>query len=87
MALCAVVLFEWLGDGRTRWLWLFSVLALFATAMQLFSLLAPVSMLVCVVVVRPKLIAQRLRLCLLPLPSSLSHPEHGCWQASERSVR
>ena len=67
VALCAVVLFEWLADGRTRWLWVFSVLALFATAMQLFSLLAPVSMLVCVVVVRPKLIRHRLRLLLAPL--------------------
>ncbi len=77
VALCAVVLFEWLGDGRTRWLWLFSVLALFATAMQLFSLLAPVSMLVCVVVVRPKLIRQRLRLLLAPL--ALLAVASGAW--------
>jgi hypothetical protein len=67
VALCAVVLCKWLDDCRTRWSWMFSVLALLATAMQLFSLLAPVSMLVCVLVVRPKLIRQRLRVLLAPL--------------------
>ena len=67
VALCAVVLFKWLDDSRARWLWAFSGLALLATAMQLFSLLAPASMLVSVLVVRPELIAQRLRVLLAPI--------------------
>jgi hypothetical protein len=67
VALCAVVLFKWLDDSRARWLWAFSILALLATAMQLFSLLAPVSMLVAVLVVRPELFAQRLRVLVAPI--------------------
>ena len=67
VALCAVVLLKWLNDSRARWLWAFSILSLFATAMQLFSLLAPVSMLVAVLVVRPELFAQRLRVVLAPI--------------------
>jgi hypothetical protein len=67
VVLCAAVLFKWLDDSRARWLWAFSVLAFLATAMQLFSLLAPVSMLVAVLVVRPKLFAQRLRVLLAPI--------------------
>ena len=42
VVVCALVLFRWLEDSRTRWLWAFSFLALLATALQLFSLLAPV---------------------------------------------
>ena len=61
VVLCAVVLFRWLEDSRPRWFWAFSILALLATAMQLFSLLAPVAMLACVLVVRPALIGHRLR--------------------------
>src|SRR6202035_2993397 len=38
-----------------------------ATAMQLFSLLAPISMLIGVLLVRPGLIAQRLRVLLAPI--------------------
>ena len=41
VALCALMLLRWLDDSRTRWLWAFSVLALLAAAMQLFSVLAP----------------------------------------------
>ena len=67
VVLCAVFLFKWLEDSRARWLWTFSILALLATAMQLFSLLAPVSMLLCVLVVRPKLVAQRLRVFRAPV--------------------
>ena len=67
VALCAFFLFKWLDDFRARWAWAFSVLALLATAVQLFSLLAPVSMLICVLVVRPRLIAQRLRVLLAPI--------------------
>ena len=67
VVLCAVCLFKWLEHSAARWLWAFSILALLATAMQLFSLLAPASMLFCVVVVRPELIAQRLRAFLAPV--------------------
>ena len=65
--LCAVVLFRWLEDSRTCWLWAFSLLALLATALQLFSLLAPVAMLVSVLVVRPELTARRVRLLFAPI--------------------
>ena len=41
VALCAVALFKWLDDSRARWLWAFSILAILATATQLFALLAP----------------------------------------------
>ena len=64
VALCAVSLFKWLDDSRTRWLWAFSLLAILATATQLFALLAPASMLICVLAVRPRLLAQRLRALL-----------------------
>ena len=67
VALCAVFLLKWLDDSRARWLWVFSLLALLATAMQLFSLLAPISMLACVLLVRPELLAQRLRALLAPI--------------------
>jgi hypothetical protein len=67
VALCAVVLIKWLDDSRVRWLWAFSALTLCAAAMQLFSLLAPLAMLAGVLLVRPKLIAQRLRPLLGPL--------------------
>ena len=67
VALAAACLFKWLNDSRHRWLWAFSVLTLLATAMQLFSFLAPISMLVCVLVVRPELIVQRLRTLLAPM--------------------
>lgn len=67
VALCSLVLLKWLTDSRTRWMWVFSILALLATAMQLFSLLAPVSMLFAVLVVHPDLIVQRLRTLLAPL--------------------
>ena len=67
VVLCAVFLFRWLEDSRARWLWAFSILALLATAMQLFSLLAPVSMLFGVLVVRPGLVAQRLRALFAPI--------------------
>ena len=67
VVLCAVFLFRWLEDSRPRWLWAFTILALLATAMQLFSLLAPVSMLFGVLVVRPGLIAQRLRALFAPI--------------------
>jgi mannosyltransferase len=67
VAMCAVFLFNWLHDSRERWLWAFSISALLATAMQLFASLAPVSMLVCVLLVRPHLIGQRLRALLAPI--------------------
>lgn len=67
VVLCAVSLFKWLEDSRARWMWVFSILALLATAMQLFSLLAPLSMLFGVLVVRPDLIAQRLRALFAPI--------------------
>jgi 4-amino-4-deoxy-L-arabinose transferase-like glycosyltransferase len=67
VVLCAVVLLRWLEDSRTRWLWVFSLLALFATTLQLFSLLAPMAMLVSVLVIRPELIARRFRLLLAPV--------------------
>ena len=67
VALCAVTLFKWIDDSRARWLWAFSVLALLATATQLFALLAPASMLICVLAVRPRLLARRLRALLAPV--------------------
>jgi 4-amino-4-deoxy-L-arabinose transferase-like glycosyltransferase len=77
VALCAVLLFKWLDDSRARWLWAFSIVALLAAAMQLFSLLAPTSMLACVLVVRPALIAQRLRALLAPI--ALLAVASGAW--------
>jgi uncharacterized membrane protein len=67
VVLCAMFLLKWLEDSQTRWLWAFSGFALLATAMQLFSLLAPVAMLFCVLLVRPDLIAQRPRVWLAPV--------------------
>jgi mannosyltransferase len=67
VVLCALSLFKWLEDSRARRIWTFCVLAVLATAMQLFSLLAPASMLVCVLLVRPGLVAQRLRALRAPL--------------------
>jgi 4-amino-4-deoxy-L-arabinose transferase-like glycosyltransferase len=67
VALCALMLFRWLDDSRTRWLWAFSALALLAAAMQLFSVLAPAAMLLSVLAVRPKLFARRLRVLLAPV--------------------
>src|SRR6516165_3861388 len=67
VAVCAVLLFKWLSDQRSRWLWAFTVSALLATAMQLFSLLAPISMLFLVLVVRRRLISQRLQVLLVPV--------------------
>jgi mannosyltransferase len=67
VVLCAVVLLRWLEHSRTRWLWAFSLLAILATALQLFSLLAPVAMLVSVLVIRPELLARRLRMLLAPV--------------------
>ena len=67
VVLCAFVLFKWLEDSRPRWLWAFSVLTLLATAMQLFSFLAPVAMLTCVLIVRPQLLAQRIRVLFAPV--------------------
>jgi uncharacterized membrane protein len=67
VAFCAVTLLKWLDDDRPRWLWAFSILAILVTASQLFALLAPASMLICVVAVRPGLIAQRTRALLAPV--------------------
>ena len=67
VTLCALVLFKWLEDGRGRWMWLFSLFAVLATAMQLFSLLAPTSMLFCALLVRPEILTQRLRALIAPL--------------------
>jgi mannosyltransferase len=67
VVLCAVSLLKWLDDSRTRWLWVFGILALLATAMQLFSLLAPAAMLFGILVVRPELIRQRLRALRAPI--------------------
>lgn len=77
VAICAVFLLKWLEDSRARWAWAFSVLALLATAVQLFSLLAPASMLICVLAVRPGLIAQRLR--VLAAPIALLAVVSGAW--------
>jgi uncharacterized membrane protein len=67
VTLSAISLLKWLDDARARWLWIFSVLAILATALQLFALLAPVSMLTGVLVVRPRLLLQRLRTLLGPM--------------------
>ena len=77
VAICAVFLFKWLDDSRARWAWAFSLVALLATAVQLFSLLAPASMLICVLVVRPGLMAQRLR--VLAAPIALLAVVSGAW--------
>ena len=71
VALCAVALVHWLHDPRVRWLWAFSLLGVVATATQLFAVLAPVSMLVCVVAVCPRLLAQRARTLLAPMAAFL----------------
>lgn len=67
VVLGALSLFKWLEGSQSRWLWAFSGFALLATAMQLFSLLAPVAMLFCVLLVRPDLRAQRTRVWLPPV--------------------
>ena len=67
VALCAAALVQWLHDPRVRWLWVFSLLGVIATATQLFALLAPASMLVCVLAVRPNLLAERLRSLIAPI--------------------
>ena len=78
VALGAVFLFKWLADARTRWFWAFSLLALLATAMQLFSLLAPASMLRLRVGCAPGTHRPApSRLCLHRLASSPSPLAHG----------
>jgi hypothetical protein len=67
VAVCALFLFKWLNDPRSRWLWAFTVSALLATAIQLFSILAPISMLVLVLIVRRRLISERLQVLLVPI--------------------
>jgi len=67
VALCAVALVQWLHHPRARWLWAFSLLAVVATATQLFALLAPASMLVCVLAVRPNLFSERVRSLIAPI--------------------
>jgi mannosyltransferase len=67
VVLCAVVLFRWLEDARVGWMWLFSLLALMVCMMQLFSLLAPASMLACALAVRPELIRRRIRELRAPI--------------------
>jgi uncharacterized membrane protein len=67
VTLCAISLLKWLDDARARWLWLFSVLSILATGLQLFALLAPISMLAGVLVVRPRLLLQRVRTLLAPM--------------------
>jgi hypothetical protein len=85
VVVCAVFLFKWLSDPRSRWLWAFTVSALLATAMQLFSLLAPISMLVMVLVVRRRPISQRLQVLLIP--ASVLAVVAGAWTiASAREV-
>ncbi len=85
VALCALFLFKWLNDPRSRWLWGFTVSALLATSMQLFSLLAPISMLALVLVVRRRLIFQRLQALLVPV--SVLAFVAGAWTiASAREV-
>ncbi len=71
VALCAVALVEWLRDPRLRWMWAFSLLAVLATAAQLFAVLAPISMLVCVLAVRPALFTERIRSLLAPIATLL----------------
>ncbi len=77
VTVCALFLFKWLNDPRSRWLWAFTVSALLATAMQLFSLLAPISMLVLVLVARRRLNSERLRVLLVP--SSVLAIVAGVW--------
>lgn len=67
VVLCAVVLLRWLEDARVRWMWLFSLLALLVAAMQLFSLLAPLSMLFCALAVSPPLLRRRIRELVPPV--------------------
>jgi 4-amino-4-deoxy-L-arabinose transferase-like glycosyltransferase len=67
VVLSAAALFRWLEVPHRRWAWAFSVFAVLATAMQLFSLLAPFAMLASVMVVRPALITQRLRSLAAPV--------------------
>lgn len=67
VALTALMLLRWLNDPRTRFFWAFSLLALVATAMQLFSVLAPVAMLSSVLLVRPKLLRRRWRALRAPI--------------------
>ena len=87
VALCAVSLLKWLDDARARWLWAFSILAILATATQLFALLAPASMLLCVLGVRPKLLAQRFRALLAPLGLLAVVSGHGLPQAPGKWAR
>lgn len=67
VTLAAAVLVRWLQDRRTSRLWLFSGLAVVATALQIFSLLAPAAMALAVLVARPRETRRRLRAMLVPV--------------------
>ena len=83
VTLCAVALFKWLDDSRARWLWAFSILAILATATQLFALLAPASMIICVLGVRPRLLAQHVHALLAPIALLAVAAAPGLPQASD----
>jgi mannosyltransferase len=65
--LCAAVLVKWLHDGRQRRLWLFCVLGLATALLQIFAVLAPLSMVAAVLAARPRRLAERVRAMLWPI--------------------
>jgi mannosyltransferase len=65
--LCAAVLLAWLNDGRRRRLWLFSILGIATALLQIFAVLAPLSMVAALLAARPARLAVRLRAMLWPI--------------------
>lgn len=65
--LSVAFLFRWLDGGPTRWFWWFTVAALAALAMQQFAVLAPLSALAVVILLRPTTLRDRWRSVVLPV--------------------
>ncbi len=67
VALAGAALVSWLRDRRSSRLWLFCAWAVVATAFQIFSLLAPMAMVLGVLLSRPRDLRRHLRAMLVPV--------------------
>jgi hypothetical protein len=62
-----VALIRWLDGGCIRWIWWFSLASIATLLLQLFSILAPLSVLVVVVLLRPHTIRAHWRELIAPI--------------------
>ena len=63
----AAALLRWLAGGGSRWVWLFSVAAIATLLLHLLAVLAPLSVLVAAIAVKPRLFRDRWRVLIAPL--------------------